>query len=280
MIGFPMAKINLGLHVLRKRSDGYHDIETIFYPIPFYDVLEILPSSEDRFHVHRMSMEGNAEQNLVVRALNLIRQTFPQRVPPVEIHLVKNIPMGAGLAGGSSDASTTLLLLNELFDLQITAGQLRELAASLGSDCPFFIQPVPSFAAGRGEILKPIELDLADYNLTLFFPPFSISTKEAFSKIQPRVPQASLDAYIHHSPSQWKDRLVNDFEAPLWEPYPALKACKETLYQRGAHYVSLTGTGSTIYALSPRTLNLGLEEQPIPGFRWKQLSLGPWKSSP
>lgn len=279
MIGFPMAKINLGLSIRRKRPDGYHDLETLFYPIPFHDVLEFVPSDQDQWQVHGGLLPGGKEENLVWKALQRMRAEFGARIPPLEIHLIKRIPSGAGLAGGSSDASMMLLLLNQYFSLGLNQEQLRAIALELGSDCPFFIDPRPSLAYGRGEQLEPFPLDLSAYDLVLLCPPFSVSTREAFSLIATQTRTPPLAEILQRPPKEWKDVLINDFEAALEPRYPQFRAWKQAFYDQGAIYASLTGTGSTIYALMPRNQPLSMD---IDGKEWPlvRLALDGRKSQP
>lgn len=279
MIGFPMAKINLGLSIRGKRPDGYHDLETFFYPIPFHDALEMVPADRDQFQIHGVEVPGPKEENLVWKALQRIREERIGEIPPLEIHLLKNIPSGAGLAGGSSDASMMLLLLNQSFSLGLSGDRLREIAAELGSDCPFFIDPRPSLARGRGEILQEYSLDLSPYDLILLNPPYSVSTREAFAGIRAQTRTPPLPEILGLPPREWKGVLINDFEAPLTARYPEIQQWKQTFYDQGAVYVSLSGTGSTIYALMPRNTPVSLS---VRGKLWPltRLPLDGRKSSP
>ncbi|HVY73504.1 MAG TPA: 4-(cytidine 5'-diphospho)-2-C-methyl-D-erythritol kinase [Puia sp.] len=248
MIAFPQAKINFGLSVVSKRPDGFHNIETVFYPIPLVDVLEIVPASNLSLTITGLALEGNEESNLVSRAYRLLKQDYHE-ITPLAIHLHKHIPAGAGLGGGSSDAAHMLRMLNTYFKLNISEGRLAQYALKLGSDCPFFIKPAPAFASGRGEMLKPIQLDLSNYSILLVHPEIHISTPWAFSQITPGKPAKAISTLIDSPPATWRDQLLNDFERPVFNQYPQLKQIKEDLYKAGAVYASLSGSGSTLYGL-------------------------------
>jgi 4-diphosphocytidyl-2-C-methyl-D-erythritol kinase len=247
MISFPNAKINLGLNILNKRSDGFHDIESCFYPIPWYDSLEILESDQFSFNSYGLEIAGEQDSNLCIQAYNLIQADFD--IPPVAIHLIKSMPMGAGLGGGSSDGAFTLNILNELFELKIDIKKLKEYALELGSDCPFFIENKPAIATGRGEHLKIIDLDLKGYHLALHNPGIHISTQEAYSGVVPSHPSNSIESILHQSISDWKDKLFNDFEASIFRNHPGVKLVKDEMYEAGALYSSMTGSGSTVYGI-------------------------------
>ena len=247
MILFPPAKINLGLRVLYKRPDNYHEIDSCMVPIPFYDVLEILPAEQFSFVQTGLIVDGDPESNLCVRAFRMMQTRFA--VPNVYLHLRKLIPMGAGLGGGSSDGAFTLIALNQLFDLQIPEDKLMQYALTLGSDCPFFILNSPAFATGRGEILKPIHVNLEGYTIVIVNPGIAISTKLAFSLIIPKVPVTNLEAIICEPVTSWKDNLINDFEEPVSKAPPEIATIKQQLYNAGAVYACMTGSGSTVFGL-------------------------------
>ena len=245
MIAFPSAKINLGLRIVRKRPDGYHDLETAFVKIPLRDVLEVLPSD-------RLLWDGAEvfpEDNLVAKAYRALQKLRPE-IPPARFILRKKIPSGAGLGGGSSDASAALQLLNELFDLRLSAEELHRTARSLGADCPFFLRDEPQYAEGIGDLLTPINLPLAGLVLTLVYPKLFISTGEAYASVTPREPEEPLTRTLSRPIEEWRGTLRNDFEAALFPKYPVLSEIKETLYLKGALYASMSGSGSTMYALS------------------------------
>lgn len=251
MITFPNCKINLGLNIIRKRSDGYHDLETIFYPNALNDIVEIIQSKENNpnfFQSTGLAIDGNTENNLCIKAYHLLKKDFSS-LPPFQMHLHKNIPMGAGLGGGSADGAFTLKLLNDKFKLNLTQEQLINYALQLGSDCPFFIYNKACFATGRGEKITPINLNLSDYSFVLVNPKIHISTAWAFQNITPTIPPKSIKEIIHQPIETWKDELVNDFENPVIQSHPEIKSIKENLYNAGATYVSMSGSGSTVFAI-------------------------------
>jgi 4-diphosphocytidyl-2-C-methyl-D-erythritol kinase len=248
MLQFPNAKINIGLSVLRKRPDGYHDLETVFVPVAWCDALEFIPAETTSLHTHGIQVTGNPESNLVWKAYALMRTRFPS-LPPLEIHLEKIIPHGAGLGGGSADAAFMLNGLNTHFALGLQQNELIELALQLGSDCPFFIYNRPCLAYGRGEQLKPINLNLASWRVVLIKPNFSMSTALAFQGITPKEPAHSLAERIAQPIAQWRNNIVNDFEAPLIQHYPHIALIRDSLYQAGCTYASLSGSGSTVFGL-------------------------------
>lgn len=249
MIAFPNCKINLGLRILRKRTDGYHDLETVFYPLPFYDVLEIIPANgaSTQFSTSGLVVEtGN--DNLCIKAYALLQKDFPA-LPPVQMHLHKTIPMGAGLGGGSADAAFVLTLLNKKFHLSISQKKLIEYALQLGSDCPFFIYNKPCYATGRGEQMEEVNIDLSSYSFVIVNPGIHVSTAKAFTGITPAVPALSVKKIIQQPVAAWKNALVNDFEQTIFPAYKEIEAIKETLYSKGALYASMSGTGSTVYGI-------------------------------
>jgi len=251
MIVFPNCKINLGLHITGKRADGYHNLQTIFYPVLLQDILEILPTpaaTETTFTPTGLPIAGDRDSNLCLKAYNLLKQDFPI-LPFVQIHLHKTIPMGAGLGGGSADGAFTLVLLNKKFDLKLSQQQLIDYALQLGSDCPFFIINKPSYAEGRGELLQPVELNLSAYNLVIVNPGIHVNTGWAFAQLQPATPAKSLQEIIQQPITTWKDELLNNFEAPVAKAHPAIADIKTQLYQQGAVYASMTGSGSTVFGL-------------------------------
>ena len=252
MVLFPNAKINLGLRVVRKREDGYHDIETVFYPIDgLRDALEMVRGTTDTpvdFDITGLPVQGETHQNLCVKAYTLLKQDFPA-IPSIQMHLHKTIPMGAGLGGGSADGAFTLRLLNQQFQLGLTQEQLIQYALQLGSDCPFFILNQPCFATGRGEIMKPLSLDLSAYQFVLVNPGIHVPTGWAFSQLQPAIPSISCEQIVTQDPSTWQDQLINDFETSVMDAYPKIRELKDTLYQHGAVYASMTGTGSTVFGI-------------------------------
>lgn len=247
MISFPHAKINLGLKVLRRLPNGFHEIETGLYPVELSDVLEINESSSFSFEQSGLEITGEVDQNLVVKAYHLLSQNH--KLPPVSIHLHKVIPMGAGLGGGSSDGAFALKMLNEIFNLGLNKWHLQVLSAQLGSDCPFFINSDPCIATGKGTDLSPIELDLSRYRIELTHPEVHISTKEAYSHVEPDATGQSVKEILGLPISEWKNRLVNGFEKPIVEKFSKIKEVKDQFYKQGALYASMTGSGSSVFAL-------------------------------
>ena len=255
MILFPNAKINLGLHITARRADGYHDLDTVFYPIPLCDSLEVVPRETDNdiaddclLHLLGAELEGDATENLVVRAYRRLKAVYPM-LPPVEVWLYKRIPSGAGLGGGSADATFMLRLLNRLFCLGLTDEALATHAAALGADCPFFVYNTPARATGTGNVFTPVTPVLAGYNIMVVKPPVFVSTREAFSRVTPAPPNVPLNERIARPVATWRDTLVNDFEQSLFPLHPELKEIKEALYRHGATYASMSGSGSALYAL-------------------------------
>lgn len=253
MITYPNAKINIGLHILRKRSDGFHDLETLFHPIGLRDILEILPAPDlphSRLTISGLEIEGNTTDNLCLRAYELLKNDFPD-LPSVSIHLHKQIPTRAGLGGGSADASFTLNSLNSLFQLGLTQPQLQSYASHLGSDCSFFITSTPSIGTEKGDILTPFPLSLQGYHLLVIVPPLKISTAKAYAHTTPHIPSLSLREILSLSPLDWKNQLNNDFEQSLFPRYPILSDIKSCCYTHGAIYASLSGSGAAMYGLFP-----------------------------
>lgn len=250
MIYFPNAKINLGLNIVSKRPDGYHNLETIFYPIDIKDGLEIIEKTgltRDVFVLEGLQIDGENDDNLVMKALRLMRQQYS--FPFVEIHLLKRIPFGAGIGGGSADASFTLRLLNDMFSLGASLDDLAKLAVQLGADCPIFIYNRPMYAEGIGEQLQEVEVDFEGYKLVLVKPNVFVSTKDAFSKIVPYQPKTNLIEIIKRPIEDWKGLMVNDFEASVFALHPQIRDVKEQLYSMGAVYASMSGSGASVFAL-------------------------------
>lgn len=251
MLVFPNAKINLGLNITEKRPDGYHNLETVFYPIPIEDALEInmLHGGNDKFRIHQAGLKiaGEAENNLVVKAYKLLDEAF--NLPPIDIHLFKHIPSGAGLGGGSADAAFMLKSLNEKFNLGLTDETLEEYAAGLGADCAFFIKNEPTYAEGIGNIFSPIRLSLKGYQIWLVKPDIFVSTRDAFSKIKPHHPELPLKEIVQLPVEEWKGRMLNDFEESVFPQFPAIGEIKDEMYRQGAIYASMSGSGSSVYGL-------------------------------
>lgn len=247
MILFPNAKINIGLNVLRKRKDSFHDLETVFYPLQLSDILEVNRSSEFEFKQTGIAIEGEIGNNLVVKAYRLLKSRFT--LGNVNIHLHKQIPFGAGLGGGSADAAFTLLALNQLFDLKLNKAGLITYASKLGSDCPFFILNCPVLAEGRGDVLNPSKLSLKGWTLVLVKPDSIVNTAQAYSNITPEIPKERLFDLIRKPVGNWTDQVVNHFEKSVFPEHPEIENVKNILYTLGAEYASMSGSGSAVFGL-------------------------------
>ena len=251
MLTFPNAKINIGLQVTERRPDGYHNLDTVFYPIPIHDALEVIVAEGADYdcclHISGITIEGNPDNNLVVRAYRLLAADYT--LPSVDIYLHKHIPTGAGLGGGSSDASYMLRLLNEMFELGISTEQLEAYAAQLGADCPFFITGIPVYATGIGNEFHPIDIDLSGLYLVVVKPDVFVSTKEAYSMVKPEKPAVTLDKKIIRPISEWKETISNDFEKGIFALHPELADIKTKLYDLGAKYAAMSGSGSALFGL-------------------------------
>lgn len=253
MIGYPCAKINLGLNIVSKRSDGYHNLETVFYPISLCDKLEITEAPITAEHacainIDGIRIEGSTEDNLVVKAYNLVKAMHPG-LPPINVRLTKNIPTQAGMGGGSSDCAYTITMLNEMFSLGMTTVGMRQLASTLGADCAFFVAPTPSFATGIGDELVPINVDLGGYTICIIKPELKISTKEAFAGISPKPAAACCKDIIALPVDEWRGKLVNDFEQSLAPVHDEIPRIKQKLYDLGAVYASMSGSGSAMFGI-------------------------------
>ena len=247
MVVFPNAKINLGLHILKKRLDGYHELETCFYPIPWKDALEIIESKKTVVTTSGIDIPDHGD-NIIYKAYQLLKQKYD--LPPVQIHLHKAIPIGAGLGGGSADAAFTLTLLNKYFSLGLSDEQLMTFAIQLGADCAFFIKNTPMLASGIGEKLSAINIPLAGKFILLIYPNIHISTKEAYANISPGKPSMRIkDIFKLNSLSEWKHVLKNDFEKPLFKKYPVLDKIKKQLYESGAIYAAMSGSGPCMFGI-------------------------------
>ena len=251
MITYPNAKINLGLNITEKRPDGYHNLETVFYPIPLQDALEVTRQDGLQDYSLKLSgtpIEGDAEQNLVIKAYRLLKNDFPE-ISGIDIHMYKLIPTGAGLGGGSADAAFMIKLLNEKFKLNLSIAQMEEYAARLGADCAFFIQNKPVFATGIGNVFEPIDLSLKGYFLVLVKPDIFVSTKDAYALTRPQTPEVCIKDIIQQPIETWKTCLKNDFEDSVFPKYPEIAAIKDKLYDMGAVYASMSGSGSSVFGL-------------------------------
>ena len=249
MITFPNAKINLGLNIVERRPDGYHNIETVFYPIPLTDVLEIVPArdGETTLRCYGNPVDCPVEKNLVMKACRLMQERY--EIQPVEIHLYKHIPDGAGLGGGSSDAAHTLVMLNKMFELGISDADLAAMAATLGADCAFFVYNRPMMATGIGDVLSPFEVDLKGKTLLLVKPPVGVDTRTAYSRVAPAKPVADLAQTIAQPAESWDGLLVNDFEPSVFAALPQLWLIKAQLMDAGAQYAAMSGSGSTVFGI-------------------------------
>lgn len=248
MICFPNGKINLGLRITEKRSDAYHNLDTVFVPLAIHDALEFEEATETSFFLSGDPVPGNPNDNFVVKALNLMRENFPE-IPPQTIHLLKHIPNGAGMGGGSSDASFMIRALNETYSLNMNQDDMKKIALEIGSDCPFFIENKPCYGQSRGEVLTPLKLDLSKWEILVIKPGIHIPTSWAFQQIQVGIPEQSCREIMELPVSSWKNILLNDFEAPIFKQYPSIATLKDQLYAHGAVYASMSGSGSSLYGL-------------------------------
>ena len=262
MITFPIAKINLGLNVVERRPDGYHNLETVFYPVPISDALELtimnpkFPSTVDcDIKVTNLEVEGDEQRNLVVKAYQLLKQDF-QQMPRIHAHLWKGIPTQAGMGGGSSDCAYTIRLLNEMFTLGLSDEQMIQYAARLGADCAFFILSRPAYAEGIGELLQPISLNLSSYYIGIVRPNIPVSTREAFSLIKPQKPAKCCREVVMQPIETWREELTNDFEQSVFTLHPEIGAIKQQLYDLGAVYAAMSGSGSAVFGLFQQEVDL------------------------
>jgi 4-diphosphocytidyl-2-C-methyl-D-erythritol kinase len=266
MIVFPNCKINLGLEILRKRPDGYHDLQTVFYPVNYTDILEFVEAPSFHFQSSGLPIASDSDSNLCVKAYQLLLRKFPD-LPAISMHLHKQIPMGAGLGGGSSDGAFTLKALNKQFGTGLSEQDLIDMSLQLGSDCPFFMINRPVVASGRGEVMEPVEVSLAGYTIVMIHPGIHVSTKDAFAGIVPRDTGTELKKRILEPVEQWKNWLVNQFEATVGAKYPAITAIKNMLYNQGAVYASMSGSGSVVFGLFRSAPSI----KPAPG--WTLITL-------
>lgn len=261
MVSFPNAKINLGLNIISKRPDGYHNIESCFYPITWCDILEIIPAKKTQFTSSGIDIPGALEENLCLKAYQLLNEDFD--LPTVHIHLHKVIPIGAGLGGGSADASFVLKMLNEKYELSLSIEQLESYASKLGSDCPFFIQNKPVIASGTGTTFSSLDIDLMGKHLIVIKPDAHISTQEAYSGVFPKKPLHSIKEIIEDHPiKNWSSLLHNDFEDSIFPKHSSIEKIKADLYDQGAVYASMTGSGAAVY---------GIFEQEIEVANWQDI---------
>lgn len=254
MILFPNAKINIGLNIVSKRRDEYHNLETVLYPLAIKDAIEVVEAKDLLFTTSGLNIPGNADNNLCLKAYQLIKKDF--KIPPVHIHLHKHIPIGAGLGGGSADTSFLIKLLNEKFNLGMDNQRMEAYATEIGSDCAFFIQNKPAFAIGRGELMSLIDLDLSPYFIVLVMPDVQVSTAEAYQGVKPIASQESLTELIKLPVSEWTSVIKNDFELSVFLKYPVIRSIKDTLYEAGALYASMSGSGSSVYGIFKKEVQL------------------------
>jgi 4-diphosphocytidyl-2-C-methyl-D-erythritol kinase len=247
MIIFPNAKVNFGLNIISKRADGFHNIESVFVPVEIKDALEFIPSESLEFKTSGLTIPGNSNDNLILKAYKLIKSKH--EIPFLKIHLHKVIPMGAGLGGGSADAAFFLNGLNDYFKLNIPENELLQLASQLGSDCAFFIKNNISLATEKGEILNPISLDLSSCKICIIHPVIHVNTAWAYSRIMPKSPQKSVSEILKQPIETWKNELINDFEKPVFENHPEIELLKNELYKNGAIYASMSGSGSAVFGI-------------------------------
>lgn len=255
MINFPNAKINIGLNITARRSDGYHNLETVFYPIKLNDVLEVIPGDELAFTSSGIDIPGRVEDNLCVKAYHLIKQDHD--MPPIKIHLHKHIPIGAGLGGGSADAGFFIKLLNQVFDLNLSVDAMEAYARQLGADCAFFIQNKPTFAFGKGDEFQPVQLDLSGYHIALVMPPVHVSTAEAYRGVKPAPAKTSLKDLIKLPIAEWRNHIKNDFEEHIFKAHPEIRGVKAALYQAGALYACMSGSGASVFGIFDQKPDLG-----------------------
>lgn len=247
MLIFPNAKINIGLNIINRRPDGYHNLETIFYPVMIKDALEVVVADKLSFESSGLEIPGRVEDNLCIKGYHLVRKDFD--LPPVKIHLHKHIPIGAGLGGGSADAAFFIRLLNQKFDLGMPDGQMLGYARQLGADCAFFIQNKPVFAFDRGDEFEPIKLDLSNYKIVVVMPPVHVSTSEAYGGVKPAAVDRSLMELIDEPVAEWKNFVKNDFEVSVFKNHPIIRGVKAALYEAGAVYASMSGSGASVFGI-------------------------------
>lgn len=259
MIVFPNAKINIGLNVINKRADGYHNLETVFYPVKIHDALEVVLSDQLSFTSSGINIPGNPENNLCLKAYQLIKTDYD--LSPVSIHLHKNIPIGAGLGGGSADCGFFIKLLNELCQLGLSAETMQNYARKIGADCAFFINNKPVFAFEKGDQFENIDLDFAAYYLVLVMPPVHVSTAEAYGGVQPKSAEFNLESALKFPIQEWKNRIKNDFELSVFQHHPQILLVKEALYENGALYAAMSGSGASVFGIFSKKPDLQELEQ-------------------
>lgn len=254
MLTFANAKINLGLYITEKRPDGYHNLETVFYPVKLNDVVELIDAEETSCVIKGLAVPGSADDNLCMKAFKTLQEEFD--LPHQQIVLLKNIPIGAGLGGGSADAAFLIRLVNEKFNLGLAVEQMQDYARVLGADCAFFIENKPAYAFGKGDVFSDIDLDLSKFFLVLVKPPVHVSTADAYGGVVPRKPEVELKDVILKPVEQWKDLLENDFERSVFSKYPEIETIKTQLYQAGATFALMSGSGSSVFGIFKKAVAL------------------------
>ncbi|RZK44162.1 MAG: 4-(cytidine 5'-diphospho)-2-C-methyl-D-erythritol kinase [Pedobacter sp.] len=254
MLTFANAKINLGLNLVEKRTDGYHNLETIFYPIKIYDAVELIDADETSCTITGIDIPGKVEDNICLKAFSQLQHDFD--LPNQKLVLYKNIPIGAGLGGGSADAAFLIKLINDKFKLQLSIKQMQDYASSLGADCSFFIENKPVFAVGKGDEFEDLSISLENYFLVLVKPPVHVSTADAFAGIKVEKPSNSLKKTIHLPVSEWKGSIVNDFEVTIFHKYPQIDRVKTKLYEAGAIFALMSGSGSSVFGVFEKEIKL------------------------
>lgn len=259
MLAFANAKINLGLNVIEKRPDGYHNLETVFYPVKIFDTIEITDAETTFCEIRGVAIPGDSKDNLCLQAYNLLKKDFG--LPPQQITLLKNIPVGAGLGGGSADAAFLIKLINDKFKLGLSVNAMEDYARVLGADCAFFIANKPVYATERGDQFKPVDIDLSSWNIVLVKPPVHVSTADAFGGLKPASPAFNLKELMSLPPDQWKEVIKNDFEETIFRKYPEIAQLKADLYHAGATFALMSGSGSSVFAIFDHPVTLpGLEQ--------------------
>lgn len=259
MITFPNAKINIGLNVISRRNDGYHNLETVFYPIKIKDALEVIESKEMSFETSGITIPGHANENLCLKAYDLMRKDFD--LPNISIHLHKQIPIGAGLGGGSADAAFFIKLLNEKFELGLEISQMQKYCRQLGADCAFFIENKPLFALGKGDFFESVGLDLSSYKIALVMPPVHVSTGEAYRGVNPQEPKISLKEVVKLPVDEWQGKIKNDFEEHILKAHPQIRGVKAALLEAGALFALMSGSGASVYGIFKEQVDLSYLEK-------------------
>ena len=258
MITFPNAKINIGLNILSRRADGYHNLETVFHPVQIKDALEVIEASEMSFETSGIEIPGHANENLCLAAYDLLRKDHD--LPNIAIHLHKHIPIGAGLGGGSADAAFFLRLINEKFEVGLSIEQMQAYCRLLGADCAFFVENRTVFASGKGDVFEKVELNLSAYHLALVMPPVHVSTGEAYRGARPQTPQRSLKEWIQLPVEEWQGKITNDFEKHILKHHPQIRGVKATLLEAGALFALMSGSGAAVYGVFKEKVDLSFFE--------------------